>query len=164
MRVGVAYCRGLSFEGLCVGRTRLDLAGRRHRPPGGSPLHHHAGPRVTAAVPCDIAVGAYRDPRRRLLVFRRTGTALPMALDGDGGRHDRKGGFLSIGRPYWRGPVIAWCVSREDVDYRFWGLGLCALAVLLLYELGWVGRSESRGIVGDMQNGSGCCAVPLGSP
>jgi hypothetical protein len=75
-----------------------------------------------------------------------------------------KGGFLSIGRPYWRGPLIAWCVSREDVDYRFWGLGLCALAVLLLYELGWVGRSESRGIVGDMQNGSGCCAVPLGSP
>jgi len=75
-----------------------------------------------------------------------------------------KGGFLSIGRPYWRGPVIAWCVSREDTDYRFWRLGLCALAVLLLYALGWVRRSESHGIVGDMQNGSRCRAGPLGSP
>ncbi len=103
MRAGVAYCRGLSFEELCVGRTRLDLAGRGHRPPGSSPLHHHAGPRVTAAVPCDIAVGAYRDPRRRLLVFRRTGTALPMALDGDGGRHDRQRGL-----PVDRTALLAW--------------------------------------------------------
>ena len=52
-----------------------------------------------------------------------------------------KGAFLSIGPPSWRGPVIDWCVSREDIDYRFWGLGLCALAVLLLHALGWIGRN-----------------------
>ncbi|MBU6479174.1 MAG: hypothetical protein KGS09_01350 [Nitrospirae bacterium] len=52
-----------------------------------------------------------------------------------------KGAFLSIGPHSWRGPVIDWCVSREDIDYRFWGLGLCTLAVLLLYALGWIGRS-----------------------
>ena len=52
-----------------------------------------------------------------------------------------KGAFLSIGPPSWRGPVIDWCGGREDIDYRFWGLGLCALAVLLLYALGWIGRS-----------------------
>jgi hypothetical protein len=26
------------------------------------------------------------------------------------------------------------------VDYRFWGLGLCTLAVLLLHALGWIGN------------------------
>jgi hypothetical protein len=52
-----------------------------------------------------------------------------------------KGAFLSIGPPSWRGPVIEWCVGREDIDYRFWGLGLCALAVLLLHALGWIGRN-----------------------
>lgn len=51
-----------------------------------------------------------------------------------------KGAFLSIGPPSWRGPVIEWCIGREDIDYRFWGLGLCALAVLLLHALGWIGR------------------------
>jgi hypothetical protein len=30
-----------------------------------------------------------------------------------------KGAFLSIGTHPWRGPVIDWCVGREDVDYRF---------------------------------------------
>ena len=52
-----------------------------------------------------------------------------------------KGAFLSIGTHSWRGPVIDWCGGREDIDYRFWGLGLCTLAVLLLYALGWIGRS-----------------------
>ena len=52
-----------------------------------------------------------------------------------------KGAFLSIETHSWRGPVIDWCVGREDIDYRFWGLGHCALAVLLLYTLGWIGRS-----------------------
>lgn len=52
-----------------------------------------------------------------------------------------KGVFLSIGPPTWRGPVIEWCVSRADIDYRLWGLGLCALAVLLLHALGWIGRN-----------------------
>ena len=47
-----------------------------------------------------------------------------------------KGASLSIGTHSWRGPVIDWCVGWEDIDYRFWGLGLCTLAVLLLYALG----------------------------
>jgi len=52
-----------------------------------------------------------------------------------------KGAFLLIGPQSWRGSVIEWCVSREDIDYRFWGLGLWTLAVLLLHALGWIGRS-----------------------
>ena len=52
-----------------------------------------------------------------------------------------KGAFLSIGPHSWRGRVIDWCVGREDVDYRILGLGLCTLAVLLLYALGWIRRS-----------------------
>ena len=52
-----------------------------------------------------------------------------------------KEAFLSIGTHSWRGPVIDWCGGQEDIDYRFWGLGLCTLAVLLLHALGWVGRS-----------------------
>jgi len=52
-----------------------------------------------------------------------------------------KGVFLSIGPPSWREPVIAWCIGRDDIDYRFWGLGLCALAALLLHALGWIGRN-----------------------
>jgi hypothetical protein len=52
-----------------------------------------------------------------------------------------KEAFLSIGTHSWREPVIDWCVVRKDVGYRFWGLGHCALAVLLLYALGWIGRS-----------------------
>lgn len=52
-----------------------------------------------------------------------------------------KGAFLSIGPLSWRGPVIDWCVGREDIDYRLWGLGLCTLAVLLLHALGWIGHN-----------------------
>jgi len=64
-----------------------------------------------------------------------------MALDGDGGRHDRQGAFLSIETHSWRGAVINWCVGWEDIDDRFRGPGLCTLAVLLLDALGWIGRS-----------------------
>ena len=52
-----------------------------------------------------------------------------------------KGLFLSVGPSKWRNLVLEWCLSREDVDYRFWGLGLCALAMLLLHALGWISRS-----------------------
>jgi hypothetical protein len=51
------------------------------------------------------------------------------------------GAFLSIETHSWRGPVIDWRVRREDIDYRFRRLGLCALAVLLLDALGWIGRN-----------------------
>jgi hypothetical protein len=50
-----------------------------------------------------------------------------------------KGVFLAWGPPRWREPVVQWCLQREPVDYRFWGLGLCTLAVLLLHALGWLG-------------------------
>jgi hypothetical protein len=49
--------------------------------------------------------------------------------------------FLSIGTHSGRELVIGWCIGREDIDYRFWGFGLCTLAALLLYALGWIGRS-----------------------
>jgi hypothetical protein len=50
-----------------------------------------------------------------------------------------KGLFLATGPERWRQPVLDWCLHREDVDYRFWGLALCTLALLLLHALGWMG-------------------------
>lgn len=51
-----------------------------------------------------------------------------------------KGMFLAAAPATWRDQIIGWFLARDDVDYRFWGLGLCALAVLLLHALGWIGR------------------------
>ncbi len=47
-----------------------------------------------------------------------------------------KGGFLTWGPAAWRAPLLSWCFAREAVDYRFVGLWLCMLAVLLLHALG----------------------------
>src|SRR5262245_14220405 len=52
-----------------------------------------------------------------------------------------KGAFLATGPERWRKPILDWCLTREDIDYRFWGLGLCTLAMLLLHALGWMGNS-----------------------
>lgn len=52
-----------------------------------------------------------------------------------------KGLFLTVGPQSWRDRMFAWCEAREDVDLRFWGLGLSSLAVLLLHALGWIGRT-----------------------
>jgi hypothetical protein len=49
-----------------------------------------------------------------------------------------KGAFLAAGPERWRKPILDWCLARDDVDYRFWGLGLCTLALLLLHALGWM--------------------------
>jgi hypothetical protein len=51
-----------------------------------------------------------------------------------------KGLLLWLGPGTLREQVLEWCLTREDVDYRIWGLGLCTLAVLLLHALGWIGR------------------------
>ncbi|MCH7566228.1 MAG: DUF2065 family protein [Nitrospirae bacterium] len=51
-----------------------------------------------------------------------------------------KGLFLVLGPERWRHVLLEWCLRREDLDYRFWGLGLCALALLLLKALGWLGN------------------------
>lgn len=51
-----------------------------------------------------------------------------------------KGVFLTMAPSYWREPVIEWCLARESIDYRFWGLGLCTLSILLLDALGWLIR------------------------
>lgn len=51
-----------------------------------------------------------------------------------------KGLFLAFAPTQRRERVVAWSLGRGDVDYRFWGLGLCALAVLLLHALGWIGQ------------------------
>jgi uncharacterized protein YjeT (DUF2065 family) len=53
-----------------------------------------------------------------------------------------KGLFLATGPERWRQPVLDWCLGREDVDYRFWGLALCTLAILLLHALGWMGGAS----------------------
>jgi uncharacterized protein YjeT (DUF2065 family) len=50
-----------------------------------------------------------------------------------------KGVFIMMGPRQWRQSVLDWCLRREDVDYRFWGLGLCTLSVLLLHASGWIG-------------------------
>ena len=50
-----------------------------------------------------------------------------------------KGLFLFIAPAAWRLAVIRWCLEREVVDYRFWGLGLCTLSMLMLDALGWLG-------------------------
>src|SRR5262245_62067187 len=51
-----------------------------------------------------------------------------------------KGLFLWLGPEDIRQRTIDWCLTREPVDYRLWGLGLCTLAVLLLHALGWIGQ------------------------
>ncbi len=51
-----------------------------------------------------------------------------------------KGLLLWLGPKVLRDRLLEWCMAREDIDYRFWGLGLCTLAVLLLHALGWIGR------------------------
>ena len=48
-----------------------------------------------------------------------------------------KGVFLTSGPDRWRKPLLEWCLERDEVDYRFVGLWLCALAILLLHSLGW---------------------------
>ncbi len=52
-----------------------------------------------------------------------------------------KGFFLWLAPQSIREKALDWCSARDDVDFRFWGLGLCALAVLLLHALGWIGQS-----------------------
>jgi len=49
-----------------------------------------------------------------------------------------KGIFLWLGPEHLRKTVMNWCLVREDVDYRIWGLILCVLAVLLLHAIGWI--------------------------
>ena len=52
-----------------------------------------------------------------------------------------KGVFLYAGSDLWRLRIVKWCLEREPVDYRIWGLGLCTLSVLLLDALNW-GRDQ----------------------
>jgi len=53
-----------------------------------------------------------------------------------GGAMVIKGGFMMWGPVAWRTPLLSWCFAREAIDYRFVGLWLCMLAVLLLHALG----------------------------
>ncbi len=48
-----------------------------------------------------------------------------------------KGVFLYAGSDLWRLRIVKWCLEREPVDYRLWGLGLCTLSVLLLDAMNW---------------------------
>lgn len=47
-----------------------------------------------------------------------------------------KGGFFLLSNEDTCRSALQWCVSREAVDDRFWGLGLCALSMLLIHALG----------------------------
>ena len=47
-----------------------------------------------------------------------------------------KGGFFLLAHDDTRHAVLQWCLSREAVDYRFAGLALCALSLLLIHALG----------------------------
>ena len=48
-----------------------------------------------------------------------------------------KGVFLIMAPNRWRQAVLRWCLTRDPLDYRFLGLGLCALALLLLDAVNW---------------------------
>ena len=48
-----------------------------------------------------------------------------------------KGIFLYAGSDLWRLRIVKWCLEREPVDYRLWGLGLCTLSILLLDAMNW---------------------------
>ncbi len=52
-----------------------------------------------------------------------------------------KGIFLYAGSDPLRLSIVQWCLAREPVDYRIWGLGLCTLSVLLLDARNW-GRDQ----------------------
>lgn len=47
-----------------------------------------------------------------------------------------KGLFFLLASSEHRLLVVKWCLTREAVDYRFWGLALCTLALLLLDAVG----------------------------
>ena len=49
-----------------------------------------------------------------------------------------KGGFFLLSNDDIRQSVLQWGLSREAVDYRFWGLGLCTLSLLLIHASGWL--------------------------
>lgn len=47
-----------------------------------------------------------------------------------------KGLFFFMASVEYRHRVLKWCLTREAVDYRFWGLALCTLSALLLDAVG----------------------------
>jgi len=49
-----------------------------------------------------------------------------------------KGGFFLLSGDDTRHAVLRWCLSRDAVDYRFLGLGLCTLSLLLIHASGWL--------------------------
>ncbi len=50
-----------------------------------------------------------------------------------------KGGFFLLSNEDTCRSALNWCLNREAVDYRFWGLGLCTLSMLLIRALGAFG-------------------------
>ena len=47
-----------------------------------------------------------------------------------------KGIFFLWASDEQRSVALQWCLKREAVDYRFFGLGLCTLSLLLLNAVG----------------------------
>ena len=50
-----------------------------------------------------------------------------------------KGLFFYMASAERRYRVLKWCLTREAVDYRFWGLALCTISALLLHSVGAFG-------------------------
>lgn len=50
-----------------------------------------------------------------------------------------KGLFFYLASAEQRQNILKWCLTREAIDYRFWGLGLCTLSLLLLDAVGILG-------------------------
>lgn len=51
--------------------------------------------------------------------------------------------ILTVAPATWRDRIVTWLLQREEIDYRFAGLALCLLAVLLLHAIGWVGAPRT---------------------
>jgi hypothetical protein len=72
-----------------------------------------------------------------LLLVESQGLRYPLVWALAGGVMLIKGIFLAIGPHDLRSKALDWCLHREEVDYRLWGMGLCTLAVLLLHAVAW---------------------------
>ena len=59
-------------------------------------------------------------------------------MDVHGVCHGGEGRIFLLSNDETRESVLQWCLSREAVDYRIWGLGLCTLSVLLIHACGWL--------------------------
>lgn len=73
-----------------------------------------------------------------ILLLQASGLTYPVVWMVTGFAMVAKGGFFLLSNDEMRQSVLQWCLNREAVDYRFWGLGLCTLSALLIHACGWL--------------------------